>query len=63
MKRAAILEEGQGQFALEYDNTVGRKNWMRLDASTYERAIREARAFLGINESDLDDAGDGWIVE
>jgi hypothetical protein len=63
MKHATILDEGPGRFALEYDNTVGKKHQMRLDAATYERAIREARAFLGINEVDLDEAGDGWTVE
>ena len=63
MKRAIILEEGPSQFALEYDDTVGRKNRMRLDALTYDRALRETRAFLGINDSDLDEAGDSWIVE
>jgi hypothetical protein len=63
MKRAVILDESSGRFALEYDNTVGKKNQMRLDAETYERAIREARTFLGINESDRDEAGDCWTVE
>lgn len=63
MKRASILDEGPGRFALEYDNTVGKKNQMRLDAATYERAIREARAFLGIDEAGHDEAGDGWTVE
>ena len=57
MKRATILDQGRDQFALEYDNTLGRKNQMRLDAVTYERAIREARVFLGINEDDRDEAG------
>jgi hypothetical protein len=63
MKRASILDEPHGQFALEYDNTLGRKNRMRLDADTYEQAIREARAFLGINENDHDEAGDHWALE
>ena len=63
MKRAVILDESFGRFALEYDNTVGKKNQMRLDAATYERAIREARTFLGINEADRDEAGDCWTVE
>ena len=63
MKRATILDEGPRQFALQYDNTVGRKNQMRLDAKTYENAIREARSFLGINEEDQDEAGDQWAVE
>ena len=63
MKRAVILDQPQGQFALEYDNTLGRKNRMRLDAETYDEAIREARSFLGINEDDHDEAGDRWSVE
>ena len=63
MKRAVILDQPQGQFALEYDNTLGRKNQMRLDAETYDEAIREARSFLGINEDDHDEAGDCWSVE
>jgi hypothetical protein len=36
---------------------------MRLDAFTYERAVREAKSYLGINGDDLDEAGDQWIVE
>ena len=63
MKRATILDQGRDQFALEYENTLGRKNQMRLDAVTYERAIREARSYLGISEDDRDEAGDQWTVE
>jgi hypothetical protein len=63
MKRATVLDEGPGQFALQYDNTLGKKNQMRLDAETYENAILEARSFLGINEDDHDEAGDQWAVE
>ena len=63
MKRATILDEGREQFALEYEDTLGRKNQMRLDAATYERAIREAKSYLGIKENDLDEAGDQWTVE
>jgi hypothetical protein len=63
MKLAIILEEAHAQFALEYDDTLGRKNRMRLDASTYLNAIREARSFLGINPDDRDEAGDQWAVE
>src|SRR5262245_56296840 len=44
MKLAIILEEGHAQFALEYDDTLGRKNRMRLEASTYSNAISEARS-------------------
>jgi hypothetical protein len=63
MKRATILDQGREQFALEYEDTLGRKNEMRLDAATYERAIREAKSYLGINGDDLDEAGDQWTVE
>ena len=63
MKRAIILDQGREQFALEYEDTLGRKNQMRLDAFTYERAIREAKSYLGINGEDLDEAGDQWTVE
>jgi hypothetical protein len=63
MKRAIVIDEGPSQFALEYDNTVGRKNQMRLEAETYERALREARSFLSIDENDQDPAGDQWVVE
>jgi hypothetical protein len=63
MKRATILDQGRDQFALEYENTLGKKNQMRLDAFTYEKAIREARSFLGIKMDDHDEAGDQWTVE
>jgi hypothetical protein len=63
MKRATILDQGREQFALEYEDTLGRKNQMRLDAATYERAIREAKSYLGIQDDDLDEAGDQWTVE
>jgi hypothetical protein len=63
MKRAEILEESEGEFAVEYDDTRGGRQRMRLEAVTYERAIREARAFLGIDGAGLDAAGDSWVVE
>jgi len=63
MKRATILDEVGGFFGLEYDNTIGRKHTMRLDAATYEEALREARAFLGIAENDQDGDGDSWTVD
>ena len=63
MKRATISEQDRGIFGLEYDNTLGQKHTMRLDATTYEKAVREARSFLGINEHDHDEAGDPWVVE
>lgn len=63
MKWGIILDEGPEQFALEYEDTLGRKNRMRLDARTYERAISEARSFLGIDQNERDPAGDQWVVE
>ena len=63
MKRATISEQNAGQFTLEYEDTLGRQNQMRLDAGTYERAIREARSYLGIKPDDQDEAGDQWAVE
>lgn len=63
MKYAAILDQGTDSFCLEYDDTIGRKNTMRLEAVTYDQAVREARAFLGIKENDRDEDGDLWLVE
>ena len=63
VKFGKILDEEGGCFALEYDDTRGQKNRMRLDALTYEGAIREARSFLGIQENDCDEDGDLWAVE
>ena len=63
VKVARILDEEDGEFSLEYDDTRGQKNTMRLDALTYEGAIREARSFLEIQENDCDAAGDRWAVE
>ena len=63
MKYAAILDEGRDSFSLEYENTIGRKNTMRLEAFTYDQAVREARAFLGIQGNDRDEDGELWLVE
>jgi hypothetical protein len=63
VKFGRILDEEGGSFALEYDDTRGQKNRMRLDALTYEGAIREARSFLGIQADDRDDDGDLWAIE
>lgn len=62
MKIATILEETRGEFGLEYDNTLGKKNTMRLEAGNYEKAIREAKAFLGINGDDRDADGHLWEI-
>lgn len=63
MKTGRILEHDFDNFGLEYDDTLGRRNTMRLDASTYEKAIREAKAFLGIDEQNTDAEGALWEIE
>jgi hypothetical protein len=63
MKRATIFDEAAGVFGVEYDNTIGKKHSMRLEAATYDEAVTEARSFLGIREDDRDAAGDIWTVE
>ena len=63
MKTARILDQENDGFALEYDNTLGKRNTMRLDAVTYEKAIREAKSFLGIKVDNHDADGDLWEVE
>ena len=63
MKTARILDQEHGAFGLEYDTTRGTRNTMRLDALDYERAVREARSFLGIKEDNHDEDGTLWEVE
>lgn len=63
MKTGRILEENEGVFGFEYDNTLGQKNTMRLEALTYEGAVREARSFLGIDSENHDDDGTQWEIE
>jgi hypothetical protein len=63
MKIARILDQASGAFGLEYENTLGKKNTMRLEALTYEKAIREARSFLGIDADDHDADGSQWDLE
>lgn len=64
MKTARIIDEdANGLFALEYDNGRGTKSTMRLEASTYDKAIREAKSFLGINDADCDSDGNQWEME
>jgi len=63
MKIARILDEDNGAFGLEYDNTLGKKNTMRLDAITYENAVRESKSFLGINADNQDADGMLWDIE
>lgn len=63
MKTGRILDQERGTFGLEYDNTQGKRNTMRLDALTYEKAIREAKSFLGIKEDDHDEDGTLWEIQ
>lgn len=63
MKLARILEYEDGNFGLEYDDTRGTKNSMRLDAASYEAAIIEAKAFLEIDRTNRDTAGEEWEIE
>jgi hypothetical protein len=62
-KVAAVLDDDEGGFMLEYDNTRGEKNTMRLDGVSYAGAIREARSFLGIGTDDRDEDECEWSVE
>ena len=63
MKIAKILDEGGGSFRLEYDNARGNKQSTRLDAGTYEQALREAKGYLEIGEDDRDPEGAQWDIE
>jgi len=63
MKTAKILDEENDTFGLEYDDTRGTKNRMRLDSRTYEKAIQEDKLYLGINKDNQDPDGDLWEVE
>jgi hypothetical protein len=64
MKTARILDsESDDNFSLEYDNTLGQRNTMRLDALTYEKALLEARSYLGIDDLNQDADGTHWEIE
>jgi hypothetical protein len=63
MKNARILDEPGGTFRLEYDDTLGHKRNTRLDAMTYEQALREARSYLEIGDDDRDSEGVQWDIE
>ena len=62
MKIGRILDQDNGAFGLEYDTTRGQKSTMRLDALSYEKAVREAKSYLGIMEDDLDGEGVLWDI-
>ncbi len=63
MRIARILDEAGGTFRLEYDNDRGHKQNTRLDALSYEQALREARGYLEIGEDDRDPEGAQWEIE
>ena len=62
MKRAIIVDQEDDAFGVEYDNTIGTRNTMRLEAATYEDAILETKSFLGITE-DRDEHGTVWEID
>jgi hypothetical protein len=57
---ARILDEEEDSFSLEYPNGSGGKSFMRLEAATYEGAIREAKSYLGVGADDRDEKGALW---
>lgn len=63
VKLARIVEDDPDSFGLEYDNTLGKKNVMRLEASSYEQALREAKSFLEIDANGQDANGVTWDIE
>ena len=63
MKIARILDAEGGTFRLEYDNARGNKQSNRLDAVTYEQALREAKGYLEVGEDDRDPEGVQWEIE
>ena len=63
MKIARILDEPGGTFRVEYDNARGNKQTTRLEAITYEQALREARSYLEIGDGDRDSEGTQWDIE
>jgi hypothetical protein len=63
VKFARVVGESPEGFGLEYDNTLGQKNVMRLDAFTYEQAIREAKSILEIDSEGRDVHGATWDIE
>jgi hypothetical protein len=63
MKIARIQDEPGGTFRLEYEDTRGRKQNTRLEAMTYEQALREARSYLEIGEEGRDSEGAEWDIE
>ena len=63
MKIGRILDEAAGNFLLEYDSKLGRRHTIRLEALTYEAALRESRSYLGIGDDARDTEGAEWDIE
>jgi len=63
MKIARILDEPGGAFRVEYDNARGNKQNTRLEAMSYEQALREARSYLEIGDDERDSEGAEWNIE
>jgi hypothetical protein len=63
MKIAGMLDEGGGNFRLEYDHARGHEQNTRHDAMTYEQALREAKGYLEIGDDDRDPEGAQWDIE
>ena len=62
-KLARILDQDDGSFCLEYPVRNGETTEMRLEATTFEGAIREAKSYLGIDEDNRDDKGAVWEID
>jgi hypothetical protein len=60
---AKILDQEDDSFCLEYPTHAGATTVMRLEAATYEGAIREAKAYLGIGDDDRDEKGSLWQID
>jgi CRISPR/Cas system-associated protein Cas7 (RAMP superfamily) len=60
VKLARIVDQDDDTFCLEYPTRSGETTMMRLEASTYEGAIREAKTYLEVGEDDRDATGAVW---
>ena len=57
---ARILDQEDDSFCVEYPTHTCETSVMRLEATTYEGAIREAKSYLGIGEDNRDEKGFLW---
>jgi len=62
VKRIIITEDDNSSFTAEYDNSIGAKNSMRLEATTYDEAVEEIKDFLGITDN-RDADGNVWEID